>query len=73
MENEKCDQPVITDETAREITGIRYVKEIGLIVTTFDGSIKILDNITFKTLWHTTNKDRKPEFRATISCWDVNH
>ena len=61
------------DDASLEISGIRYVKEIGLIVTTFEGSIKILDNLTFKTLWHTRNKDRKPEFHATISSFDISH
>jgi hypothetical protein len=39
------------DTRMREITGIRYFKDIGLIVTTFEGSIKIMDNCSFKTQW----------------------
>lgn len=42
-------------------------------MTTFEGSIKILDNVTFKTVWHNTNKERKPEFHATIATIDVDH
>ena len=60
------------EEHGGEITGIAYYKDIGLIVTTFEGSIKIMDNCTFKTQWCSSNSDRKIDQHATISTFDVS-
>jgi len=56
----------------KEITGIKYVREIGLIVTTFLGDIRIFDSYNFQLQWHNSNKNRQPEYHATISCMDIN-
>jgi hypothetical protein len=39
-------------------TAIRYIKDIGLIVSTFDGHIKIFDAFTFYLVWRNSNKQR---------------
>ena len=56
----------------KEITGIKYVKEIGLIVTTFLGDIRIFDSYNFQLQWHNSNKNRQAIFHCTISCMDIN-
>jgi hypothetical protein len=35
------------------------MRDIGLIVTSLNGSVKIFDGFDFKELWKTTNKNRK--------------
>lgn len=44
-----------------EITGVRYIKDIGLIATAFNGTIKIFDAFNFNQLWKDTNKTRDPK------------
>lgn len=53
-------------------TALRYVKDIGLIVTTFDGQIKIFDAFNFFLVWRNSNKQRNPQQHTTISSFDVS-
>ena len=41
-----------------EITKIKYYKDIGLICTTFTGTIKIFDAFNFNQIWKNGNKNR---------------
>ena len=42
-----------------EITHIKYVRDIGLVASTFTGTVKFFDAFHFSTTWETTNKLRK--------------
>ena len=48
-----------SNKHAKEITSVKYIKEIGLIATTFLGDIKVFDSYNFQQLWHNDNKHRK--------------
>jgi len=55
-----------------EITSIRYVRDIGLIATALNGTVKIFDAFSFKELWSTSNKTRKSAFHLNITCMDIS-
>ena len=38
-----------------EITQIRYVRDIGLIASSFNGTLKFFDAFNFKEYWSTNN------------------
>lgn len=61
-----------TQPTENELTGIRYVRDIGLIVTALNGTIKIFDAFNFKTVWKSTNKSRKEIYHTNIGQFDVS-
>lgn len=44
-----------TKRVIQAITAIRYVKDIGLIATTFNGHIKMFDAFNFYQIWKNTN------------------
>lgn len=50
--------------SACELTNIKYIRDIGLIVTSLYGSIKIFDGFNFKELWRSTNRSRKQLFHT---------
>ena len=49
-----------------------YYKDIGLVVCTYCGQIKIFDAFKFHLLWHNANKHRKQEQHTTITCIDIS-
>jgi hypothetical protein len=55
-----------------EITKIRYWKDIGLIATTFDGTVKIFDAFNFNQIWKSTNKNRAECLHTNIVTFDVS-
>lgn len=71
-QNNKEHQPRHSDKKVIAITCLRYVKDIGLIVSTFDGQIKVFDAFTFYQTWKNTNKQRSPAQHTTISSFDVS-
>jgi len=44
-----------TKRAIQAITAIKYVEDIGLIATTFNGVIKIFDSFNFYQIWKNTN------------------
>ena len=42
------------------ITKLKYVKDIGLIATSFNGTIKFFDAFNFYQTWKSENKTRTP-------------
>ncbi len=58
--------------TENELTQIRYVREIGLIVTALNGQFKIFDGFDFKEVWKSSNKSRKQIFHTSIITFDVS-
>lgn len=54
------------------MTCIRYMRDIGLIVTAFNGTVKIFDGFDFKEVWKTTNKSRKLIHHTNIITFDVS-
>jgi hypothetical protein len=57
---------------SKEITGLQYHKDIGLILTTFPGVLKVYDAFDFQQLWVTSNETRKEGEHVTISTMDVS-
>jgi hypothetical protein len=55
-----------------EITRLRYYKDIGLIGTTFKGTLKIFDAFSFQQIWKNTNKARDEQHRTNIVTFDVS-
>lgn len=56
----------------KEITKIRYIRDIGLIGTTFRGIIKIFDAFNFYQIWKNDNKMRTAQQHTNIKCFDVS-
>jgi hypothetical protein len=56
----------------QEITGVRYVREIGLICTTFTGVVKFFDGFNFLESWSSSNKQRLEEQHSNITSFDVS-
>ena len=54
-----------------EITKLKYFKDIGLIGTSFTGSVKIFDAFSFHCLWTNSNKNRKEQQHTNIVTFDV--
>lgn len=55
-----------------EITKLRYQKDIGLIGTTFKGTLKIFDAFNFQPIWKNSNKQRDENHRTNIVTFDVS-
>ena len=55
-----------------EITHIRYVRDIGLICSTFSGTVKFFDAFNFNEQWTTTNKGRKEHQHTNITVFDIS-
>lgn len=53
-------------------SALKYVKDIGLVVATFDGQLKIFDAFSFYTVWKSSNKTRKMSHHTSITCFDVS-
>jgi hypothetical protein len=54
------------------LTCIKYVRDIGLLVTSFNGTIKIFDGFDFKEVWKSSNKSRKQAYHTNIITFDVS-
>ena len=48
------------------------MRDIGLIVTSLNGTIKLYDCFDFKEVWRSSNKTRKQIYHTQISCFDVS-
>ena len=48
------------------------MRDIGLIATTFTGTVKIFDSFNFYQLWKNTNQNRTAEQHTSISTFDVS-
>jgi hypothetical protein len=55
-----------------ELTCIKYMRDIGLIVTSFNGTVKIFDGFDFKEVWKNNNKNRKQLHHTNIITFDVS-
>ena len=55
-----------------EVTQVRYVREIGLIATALNGTVKIFDGFDFNLLWKSSNKSRKQIYHTNIVTFDVS-
>ena len=55
-----------------QITGIRYVRDIGLIASAFNGTIKFFDPYDFSEKFSSCNERRSDEFHTNISCFDIS-
>lgn len=62
----------MTEKIENEITCIRYIRDIGLICSTFNGTIKFFDAFNFHELWCTTNKQRKEQQHTNITVFDIS-
>ena len=61
-----------TEKTPKNpISKLRYVKDIGLIVTTFNGTIKFFDAFNFYQVWKNDNKNRTENQHTSIGTFDV--
>ena len=54
------------------ISQLRYLKDIGLIVTTFNGHIKFFDAFNFFTVWKNSNKMRTEKQHTSICTFDIS-
>lgn len=63
-----------TDIKAKEneITCLKYYKDIGLVATTFKGTIKIFDSINFTQIWKNSNRSRDKKHRSNILTFDIS-
>jgi hypothetical protein len=59
-------------EKATEITQIKYIRDIGLVVSTFNGTIKFFEAISFSEKWVNSNKHRNMEQHTNITCFDIS-
>lgn len=55
-----------------EITKVKYCKDIGLICTTFKGTIKIFDAFSFNQIWKNSNKNRNDQQHSNIMTFDIS-
>lgn len=55
-----------------EITSVRYLKDIGLIGISFNGTVKFFDSFSFQEYWQSTNKQRKESWHTNILCSDLS-
>ena len=74
--NEKNNQKGINDTGKGRndycITKVKYVKDIGLIATAFNGTVKFFDPFKFHQTWKTENKTRKSTEHTSISTFDIS-
>ena len=54
------------------ISKIKYFKDIGLIATTFNGTIKFFDPFSFHQLWKNDNRARNENQHTSICTFDVS-
>ena len=52
------------------LTKLFYHQDVGLIVSSFKGTLHLYDSMEFKLLWETTNQTRKE--KTTISCFSYS-
>lgn len=52
------------------ITKIFYHKDVGLLVSYFNGFLQLYDSMEFKILWETSNYNRKE--KTTITTFDYS-
>jgi WD40 repeat protein len=62
----------VKSERVSEITEIRYIRDIGLVVSTFNGTIKFFEAISFSEKWVTNNKMRKENQHTNITTFDIS-
>mmetsp|Transcript_33488 Transcript_33488/g.32550 ORF Transcript_33488/g.32550 Transcript_33488/m.32550 type:complete len:164 (+) Transcript_33488:889-1380(+) len=55
-----------------ELTCIKYLRDIGLVVTSLNGTVKIFDGFDFKEQWKTSNKSRKLIHHTNITTFDIS-
>lgn len=55
-----------------EITSIKYVRDIGLIATSFNGTLKFFDAFEFQEQWCSGNADRKKDEHTNITVFDIS-
>ena len=48
------------------------MRDIGLIASSFNGTVKIFDGFDFKEVWKTSNKNRKAQHHTNIITFDVS-
>jgi hypothetical protein len=58
-------------DNKNEIAKLVYVKDIGLISASLNGTIKFYDAFDFKEIWVTSNKSRKQKYRTNITAMDI--
>ena len=56
----------------KPISKLTYIKDIGLIVTAFNGTIKFFDAFNFYQVWKNDNKMRHENQHTNISTFDVS-
>lgn len=56
----------------KPISALRYVKDIGLIITAFNGTIKFFDAFNFFQIWKNDNKSRAENQHTSIGTFDVS-
>ena len=54
------------------ISALKYIKDIGLIATAFNGTIKFFDSYNFHQIWKNSNKDRSENQHTSIGTFDVS-
>lgn len=55
-----------------EITSIKYVRDIGLIATSFNGTLKFFDAFEFQEQWCSSNSVRKKDEHTNITVFDIS-
>ena len=55
-----------------EITSIKYVRDIGLIATSFNGTLKFFDAFEFQEQWCSSNASRKKDEHTNITVFDIS-
>lgn len=55
-----------------EITKLKYFKDIGLVATAFQGTVKIFDSINFHQIWQNSNKNRTELQHTNIVTFDLS-
>jgi WD40 repeat protein len=71
-QRQKGNKYKVVEKQENEITCIRYVRDIGLICSTFNGTIKFFDAFNFNEQWCTMNKQRKEHQHTNITVFDVS-
>ena len=62
----------VVKKKENEITELRYIRDIGLIASAFNGTIKFFDSFNFAEQWSTANKQRKENQHTNITVFDVS-
>jgi hypothetical protein len=63
---------MFSNEISSEVTNIEYVKDIGLIATGLNGTLKFYDGVDFEERWCYSNKDRKTSEHISITAMDFS-